>query len=41
MTEGHVSCLPKRGRSEMERDSGKSAYAGTYGDVMRTVNKNA
>ena len=33
--EGHVSCLPTRGRSETERDSG------TYSDERRTENENA
>ena len=29
-TDGHESYLPKRGKSETERDSGTSTYSGTY-----------
>ena len=40
-TEGRVNYLPKRGRSETERDCETSAYCGTYYDVRRTESENA
>ena len=40
-TEGHKSYLPKRGRSETERDNRTSAYSGTYSDKRRTENEKA
>ena len=38
---GHVSCLPKRGRTEMEHDCESSACCGTYYDVRRAENESA
>ena len=36
-----MSCLPKGGRSETERDCGTSVYYGTYCDVRRVENESA